>query len=217
MIKSHGSILWACLLLGCASSPQTRQDSQAPREQGVLVSLELTTPRRDRPGEREVQPGESLGSGDKLAMQIRVDRPSYVYLLHTTPSGDVSVLYPEQGEVKAQPGEVVRVPPSKEWFELSGKQGPESMVVVASTQPLTPQALQEAQQHPTPSLATPGTGEMFMAQDDKKQDDKKQDDKRDMGCSSKANDECKRGDPKRLSARAGQRGVAVIRFPFLHR
>lgn len=216
MSKLLGSLVLASMLFGCAAAPRAPgaasaapkgpKDPRDPNDQGIAVSLALLTPRKDTAGERAVQPGESMGSGDMLAMQIRVDRPSYVYVLHTTAAGDVQVLYPAEAEVQARPGEVVRVPAVGDWFEVGGPQGAEHMVVVASTQALTPAAVKEAQQQ-------------SKSDSDKKPDDNRSEKKEPQRppCSSKASDECKRGDPTQLAARAGLRGIAVVRFPFQHR
>ena len=85
-------------------------------------------------GQRSVEQGATLKSGDKIALSVSVSRPAYIYVLQFFPDGSAEVLFPAPGEERAISG-TQRVPDTG-WFQLDDAVGEENVYVVASAEPL---------------------------------------------------------------------------------
>lgn len=80
--------------------------------------------------------GESLRSGDRIALKVQVDHPVYVTVVVREPSGEVAIVYPQHGLLRVLPGAVRIIPEEGNALELDEQLGEESLFVIASKLPL---------------------------------------------------------------------------------
>lgn len=90
---------------------------------------------------------DEIGIGEEIAFTVTVDHDAYVYLLDFDPAGNVTVLFPniyvEDNFLKA--GTVYEMPAQKLYqLQVSGPAGPELVKAIATTTPLTIEALSSA-------------------------------------------------------------------------
>lgn len=80
-------------------------------------------------------PNGTLHSGDRIAFEVELTRPAYVYLFFEGPSGDAALLYPPNGAHHlVGPDRPVRVPDHGRSLKLDDNTGREVVYVVASAQ-----------------------------------------------------------------------------------
>lgn len=138
------------LLLGCAGTqkkptppPVTATETApaattAPADNGkpVDVMLRLDAISQTK-GAFEMQPGDVLKSGDRLAVTVRVDQPAYVYVTVISSDGSFKRLFPKEGDQQVTPSEPLRIPKNPEkWIPLDENTGQENVFVYASKKPL---------------------------------------------------------------------------------
>jgi hypothetical protein len=118
--------------------------------------LLLFTPRLKSPSIQDlavVRPSEERGirqpgaqawkTGEPFALQFRLTRPGFVYVLHVDPAGEVEVLYPGALEARGTlvaAGETMRIPDAggpEEWV-LEGEPGIETFLIAASSKEKAP-------------------------------------------------------------------------------
>jgi hypothetical protein len=80
-----------------------------------------------------------LASGDEIKMVVELKRECYVYVVHHSPNGEVSLLFPENvrqfaGDYKV--GKNYYIPKGRGWFELDKNTGRETFYLLASAQRL---------------------------------------------------------------------------------
>ena len=85
---------------------------------------------------RSVAPGDTLRTGDYLELFVHVSRAAYVYVIQFFPDGTSGVLFPNQGDVRVNAGEALRVPSGDQWFQLDEHTGEEHVYIVASLRPI---------------------------------------------------------------------------------
>jgi hypothetical protein len=95
-----------------------------------------------RTGQHMVAPTETLRSGDRMAIQVGVDQPAYVYVALAAADGTSSLLFPKSGDQLVKPRTITRIPPAGQWFRLDKDTGQEDLFVYASRQPLGTEELQ---------------------------------------------------------------------------
>lgn len=120
------------VMLGCGSKPPP-----APVEPPVTTApLELTfqTFAEAEGGQRPVASGDTLHTGDRIALSVTVTRPAFIYVVQRFPDGKAGVLFPRPSEDRAISG-TQRIPGTG-WFELDQVVGEEHVFVIASTGPL---------------------------------------------------------------------------------
>ncbi|HRI50700.1 MAG TPA: DUF4384 domain-containing protein [Pseudomonadota bacterium] len=138
------------LLLGCAGTPKkqvppTPPPVTAPEPTPVAATvpdkpLDVTL-RLDgnsaTKGAFELQPGDVLKSGDRMAVTVRVDQPAYVYVTVISADGSSRRLFPKEGDQQVTPSEPLRIPrnPDK-WISLDNNTGQENVFVYAAKKPL---------------------------------------------------------------------------------
>lgn len=135
-------IALCCWLVGCAAvraptpaptPPSAATAAPAAMNPGNIgVQLEAWGANGPRP----IESGDTLRSGDRVALKINVDRPTYVYALAAGPRGTVQTLFPVSGDVLVPPGEQ-RVPPLGQWLRLDQRPGRESLFVMAQPTPMS--------------------------------------------------------------------------------
>jgi len=125
----------AHLICACGSPPVPEtKTAVATNATEAPVSLTFKMFAVEGTGQRVVASGETLRSGDRLTMEITVDRPAFGYVLQFFPDGSAAVLFP-QGNEDNRLTSTARLPRTG-WFELDEVIGTETVYVVASTRPL---------------------------------------------------------------------------------
>lgn len=83
----------------------------------------------------EVVPGQALSKGDDVALDVSVDRDAYLYVLYVDAKGEISELFPRDGDATVRPGGQ-RLPSLGKWWRLDATRGLESFIVLAAAVPL---------------------------------------------------------------------------------
>lgn len=138
------------LLLGCAGT-QKKPPPPPPAPVTAPEPTPVATTAPDKPvdlmlridaisatkGAFELQPGDVLKSGDRLAVTVRVDQPAYVYVTVISSDGSSKRLFPKDGDQQVTPSEPLRIPKNPEkWIPLDSTTGQENVFVYAAKKPL---------------------------------------------------------------------------------
>lgn len=112
-------------------TPVTAEPAKPPT---VDVAIEAISSSK---GSFELQPGDALRSGDRMAVKVKVDQPSYVYIALASTSGGPEVVFPKSGDQQLTPATPLRFPQNPEkWIILDNKTGQEDVLVYASAKPI---------------------------------------------------------------------------------
>jgi Domain of unknown function (DUF4384) len=108
-----------------------------PDWEHVFVSLSVKAYARDG-AEYFVAPDAALRTGDRIALQVAVARPAYVFVAQVFPDGHASLLYPQPDQAaRLEPGGYHRIPEDLgAFFELDEVTGTEQVALIASEHPL---------------------------------------------------------------------------------
>ncbi|MBT8491707.1 MAG: DUF4384 domain-containing protein [Deltaproteobacteria bacterium] len=139
--------LWGLVVLGCVScggggpAPETAAPAPVAQptpdpaaEPAGPVKLSFRVHAKDGQSVRAIAPGETLRSGDKIALSLDLDQRAYLYVVQYFADGTAAVLFPQGDEQNRLVG-VTRIP-SRGWFRLDDNTGEENVYVVASVRPL---------------------------------------------------------------------------------
>ena len=142
------ALVFGGLLLGCAGSqkpsppPPTTPtvDPATPPpaapEKPVELSLRIDAISGTK-GTLSLQPGDSLRSGDQIAISVTVDQPAYVYIAVASSSEPAKLVFPKSGDQQVQPGQVLRIPSNAEkWIPLDFKLGEDDIFAYAAVRPI---------------------------------------------------------------------------------
>lgn len=111
------------------ASPQ----ASAAGQRRVSVRVEATSNGRRVP----VGPGDTLRSGDRFVVYVRLDRDAYVHVVQFFADGTSAVLSSADGSpVRVLADAEARIPPSPDEIELDDAVGEENLYVVVSERPL---------------------------------------------------------------------------------
>ena len=142
--------LGCALLLACAGTqkkpppppppvvetPPPVADKPPEKEKPVEVTLRVDALSASK-GALELQPGDQLKSGDRMAVTVRVDQPAYVYVTLISGDGSSRRLFPKEGDQQVTPSEPLRIPKNPEkWITLDKNAGQENVFVYAASKPL---------------------------------------------------------------------------------
>lgn len=151
--RSHfsASFLLCGVLLGCAGTQKnspapspapaptaaTTSPSAAPvSDKPVELSLRIDALSASK-GALSLQPGDSLRSGDQIAISVTVDQPAYVYIAVASSSEPPKLVFPKSGDQQLQPGQVLRLPSNAEkWIPLDFKVGEDDIFAYAAVRPI---------------------------------------------------------------------------------
>lgn len=100
------------------------------------VDVDFRVEARTDYGSSFIRSGETLRTGDRLALHVKVSEPAYVYVGLAAPNGKQSIL-PASADAPFAPGMEHRIPPSGKWFKLARNAGREDIFLYASKQPLS--------------------------------------------------------------------------------
>lgn len=88
-------------------------------------------------GAHPLKPGETLKKGDRMAVNVRVDAPSYVYIGLGSADGTANLVYPKSGDKVSTPELPLRFPTKNDaWMVLDANTGQEDVFVYASKKPI---------------------------------------------------------------------------------
>ncbi|MEP0822118.1 MAG: DUF4384 domain-containing protein [Ignavibacterium sp.] len=81
----------------------------------------------------------TLATGDEIKMVVELKKECFVYLIHHSPNGDVSLLFPEDirqfaGDYNV--GKNYYIPKGRGWFELDSNAGRETFYLLAANERL---------------------------------------------------------------------------------
>lgn len=143
------SLLAAGLLMGCAGAQKnTAAATPAP---AAAAPVPAPAPASNKPvelslridalsaskGALSLQPGDSLRSGDQIAISVTVDQPAYVYIAVASSSEPPKLVFPKSGDQQIQPGQVLRIPNNTEkWIPLDFKVGEDDVFAYAAVRPI---------------------------------------------------------------------------------
>lgn len=148
------SLLLSGLLVGCAGSQKGGSSPNPPpatTEPPAASATPVASPARDKPvelslridalsaskGALSLQPGDSLRSGDQIAISVTVDQPAYVYIAVASSSEPAKLVFPKSGDQQVQPGQVLRIPGNAEkWIPLDFKIGEDDIFAYAAVRPI---------------------------------------------------------------------------------
>lgn len=137
------------LWLGCAGSqkpsPQapstptpvaTAQPAAAAPEKPIELSLRIDAISGSK-GTLSLQPGDSLRSGDQIAISVSVDQPAYVYIAVASSTEAPKLIFPKSGDQLVSPGQALRIPANAEkWIPLDFKVGQDDIFAYAAPRPI---------------------------------------------------------------------------------
>lgn len=139
-MKSFGGILALVFLLTGFSSPDTTAIAQ---QQGVAENVSFVWGFGALVGKEKkfvpITRDTALKTGDEIKMVVELKKECYVYLIHHSSKGEVSLLFPEdvrQFSGDYETGKNYYVPKGKGWFELDKNTGRESFYLLGSAERL---------------------------------------------------------------------------------
>ncbi len=141
-MKSLGGIVALIFLLTGFGSPD-KTVIVTPQEKGVEENVAFSWGFGALVGKDKkfvpVTRDTILKTGDEIKMVVELKKECYVYLVHHSPKGEVSLLFPEDvrqfsGDYKV--GKNYYVPKGRSWFELDKNQGRETFYLLAASERL---------------------------------------------------------------------------------
>ncbi len=119
------------------TSPPAASPAATPApEKPVELSLRIDALSASR-GALSLQPGDSLRSGDQIAISVSVDQPAYVYIAVGSSSEAPKLVFPKSGDHQVLPGQVLRIPSNAEkWIPLDFKVGQDDIFAYAAARPI---------------------------------------------------------------------------------
>lgn len=144
-------LLGAGLMIGCAGPQKNTPASNPPSAAAPAATASPSAPVSDKPvelslridalstskGALSLQPGDSLRSGDQIAISVTVDQPAYVYIAVASSSEPPKLVFPKSGDQQIQPGQVLRIPNNTEkWIPLDFKVGEDDIFAYAAVRPI---------------------------------------------------------------------------------
>ena len=85
---------------------------------------------------RDVLASRKFNTGEKFQLGVKVNRPSYVYVLNQAPDGKVTQIYPQPGKDNFIDAMGTVFLPGRGAFEFEGPPGTEQLLVYLSPKPL---------------------------------------------------------------------------------
>ena len=141
-MKSMGGIVVLIFLLTGFGSPD-KTVITTPQQQGVEENVAFSWGFGALVGKDKkfvpVTRDTILKTGDEIKMVVELKKECYVYLVHHSPKGEVSLLFPEDvrqfsGDYKV--GKNYYIPKGRSWFELDKNPGRETFYLLAASERL---------------------------------------------------------------------------------
>jgi len=141
-MKSMGGIVVLIFLLTGFGSPD-KTVIITPQQQGVEENVAFSWGFGALVGKDKkfvpITRDTILKTGDEIKMVVELKKECYVYLVHHSPKGEVSLLFPEDvrqfsGDYKV--GKNYYIPKGRSWFELDKNPGRETFYLLAASERL---------------------------------------------------------------------------------
>lgn len=113
---------------------QIAKKKSTPQNIGVSYFVRLKNPDGSS---RDVLASRKFKSGERFQLGIKVNHPSYVYVLNEAPNGKTTQIYPQPGVDNFINAMGTVFLPSKGAFEFDQEPGTEQLLVYVSTSPMT--------------------------------------------------------------------------------
>lgn len=110
----------------------------------AVVQVQVQGLRQGEALAQTLESGTSLAAGDRLALRVTLKRPLYLYLrLRHAGDKQTQALWPEPGAPARleEPAALRHLPGDAAWFLVTGRPGPERLLLVATTTPRTEEEL----------------------------------------------------------------------------
>jgi hypothetical protein len=110
-----------------------RKKTLAPKQIGASYFIRV---KNDDGSTRDVLASRTFKSGDRFQLGVKVNRPSYVYVLNQDPDGNLSQIFPVAGQDNYVNAMGTVFLPSRGAFEFDAKPGAEHLLVFLSPTPM---------------------------------------------------------------------------------
>lgn len=120
--------------------PKIAKKSATPTNIGVSYFVRLKNPDGST---KDVLSSRKFKSGERFQLGVKVNRPSYVYILNEESDGKVTQLYPQPGRSNYIDAMGVVFLPSKGAFEFDNQPGTEQLLVYVSPKPIQAKILDD--------------------------------------------------------------------------
>jgi hypothetical protein len=131
------AVLAMAVLFMFASLEALAQSTTDKNDIGFLYAFGAYVGPQGKGNVISVQNETSLRSGDRLKLLFEPKNDQYFYLLHVSSQGNLTSLYPAQGQLAGvAEGTQVFVPPGVKWFELDDHPGQEKFFFIATAERL---------------------------------------------------------------------------------
>jgi len=136
---------------------QAKNDTKS-KQKKTLVAKQIGASyfirlKRDDGSTRDVLANTTFRSGDRFQLGVKVNRPSYVYVLNQDPDGNVSQIFPVAGQDNYVNAMGTVFLPARGAFEFDAKPGAEHLLVFLSPTPMR-EGIQDLAGHSQPDLVS---------------------------------------------------------------
>jgi hypothetical protein len=130
--------LWlSAILIAGAATAAYAQSPRGPSDMQFLFAFGALTGPEGKQKAMPVQNDMVLRSGERLKLFLEPKNEIYVYLFHLSSEGDLTFLFPGEGQsALIKPGSQVFIPEGTRWFQLDTLTGQEKFYFIVSAQQL---------------------------------------------------------------------------------
>jgi len=169
--SEDGTVKTAATARPAAAAPaalQARNDTKG-KQKKTLVAKQIGASyfirlKRDDGTTRDVLANTTFRSGDRFQLGVKVNRPSYVYVMNQDPDGNVSQIFPVAGQDNYVNAMGTVFLPARGAFEFDAKPGAEHLLVFLSPTPMR-EGVQEVTGRSQPDLVSDTGGTCSAAGD----------------------------------------------------
>jgi hypothetical protein len=107
----------------------------SPEKTSLALDVRMYVERKGQ--KQRIEPGGQLHTGDTFEMLIRSNQPAYVYLVQDSSMGEISTLFPSQGDQLLSGEREYRLPADREvWYQVSGADHEENLYLLMARDPI---------------------------------------------------------------------------------
>jgi hypothetical protein len=107
----------------------------SPQKASLALELRMYVERKGR--KQHIQPGDQLRRGDYFELLIRPNQPAYVYLVQSSSTEKVSMLFPDRGDQLLPTEREYRLPPDLQvWYQVGGGDDEENLYLLMARDPI---------------------------------------------------------------------------------
>ncbi|WP_288381079.1 DUF4384 domain-containing protein [uncultured Massilia sp.] len=115
-------------------APKVAKKTLAPKQIGASYFIRL---KRADGTTQDVLASRAFRSGDRFQLGVKVNRPSYVYVMNQDPDGNLAQIFPVKGQDNYVDAMGTVFLPARGAFEFDAKPGVEHLLVFLSPKPMT--------------------------------------------------------------------------------